>query len=1078
MAHAYTKFTNWHIANDDPSVANDPNSVSWGATESDQNFHIRFQFAETAGANLNNAVFAVFYNTQDDINSAVQVTTDGSVNAVYITPSVGGESLSDNLAITSPILTVPAGFSAGDWIDGWYIQASDTFPAKSFSYNYTEYQVCLTFSQNLEYGTTYYFWIKFSDGSNLNEYAMTAPSVHVGMPITTYGRFTDWKILNSTKADISWNYIREKFKNTSWGILSQKTHNTSWHFLDFSSIGTQWRIRNKKEKNSGWGILNTAYIGTNWRIIKRTFDLEWRKDSEESLLGYVYGLEASFYTVEGLEKGQNYQWRVRSVENDIPGLWSSWITFTTTADAGVYRLDTSWKVHNTFLYLYSWRIKDININNTQWFIYNRQEADVSWNIAIVYQLFKELSWGILYGKEIAVGWEISRAIIQRMMLMSNLGVQKICQLIQGFGVSSHQGIIYQIGVFANNFQKVLYDYPRGDCVEKRQKNTIGLLRDIYKIQGNLYIHTEASRILQKIIHTHSRGDYVGKRQKNKIALMRDIHKFQSILYIHTEANVIFQKIFTVISGEPVTNNVAYLQSLLKHNDIIKLQNISYMLKDMELFTYMGGLTESKIAGFVESGQFGSFINLYLYIDGREINNSGKCGNFYMVFHERSVHNSIRIQSNSPELFRWADPNINYGEPRIEVQIVYSITVDGTEQIKQKSIEFIIDARDGEMTAFEISGISVSVKEDAPFAESMDYQLTAPKLASEIAEEISTYCSVTWDTVDWVVPVEFEFSGKPLDGLQLLANEIGAIVRCQEDGSLLVRKRRPVRPIHMDDAAFDFNYDRDFILSLTHLEERETGYNAIEVFGRSLDASIPDMEVEGTPAVGEDCFIRVYWAGKNITVFDRYVTDGDIEIIGNGAFYYRDEEQIVEFKEGIAKVAHPVFSLLGYEWIGDSDALIEWVQHDDSLTIPSRGFRVANVKYRTRYQRYKLFGHNVEHLIAALFLDPGYDVSTKVRTSADPVYGSPIDAPLLTTEEAIIQRGKDWIDAQYRKSNVSIEVPYKFDTFDIYDGKLAYINDAHIGEQGNYHIKGYTLFVEGPKITNQIEVEKCLTFFNY
>jgi hypothetical protein len=450
--------------------------------------------------------------------------------------------------------------------------------------------------------------------------------------------------------------------------------------------------------------------------------------------------------------------------------------------------------------------------------------------------------------------------------------------------------------------------------------------------------------------------------------------------------------------------------------------------------------------------------------------TGRARDIRIVYDENSVHNEIIITGNDPELFIWGDPETLYGQPRIDAVV------------GNRTMQFIIESRQGELTDFTISGLSVSVKEDLPYASEIDFHLDTPTLASEIAASLTTYCPVDWQADDWVVPTSFTFTGTPLRGVMRLAEEVGAIVRCQDDGSLLVRKRRPVRPVDMPLVKADVSYDRSSIIVLNHAEEVGSGYNAVKIIGHMPDAFIPEIQVEPIvsgdstrgPAIGEACYVRVYWAGNEPRVVDTYVTDGIITPVGGGIFYTDTEEELIDFMGGTANVKLPVFSLTSCQWIGDDGGEVAHTPYSKELSIGQGKFRVARVKYVTRFKRYLLENHNVERLIAALFLmvEPG--VLVTVRTADDPVYGTTIDASLLSSEHVAVARGKAWIDQQYRKSICNLTVPYDDAAI---DGKIAFIDDPHIDSPGNYHIVRAEIVMEGPQTTNQLQVEKCLISFN-
>jgi hypothetical protein len=450
--------------------------------------------------------------------------------------------------------------------------------------------------------------------------------------------------------------------------------------------------------------------------------------------------------------------------------------------------------------------------------------------------------------------------------------------------------------------------------------------------------------------------------------------------------------------------------------------------------------------------------------------TGRAQSYRVVYNENSVHNELTITSNDPELFEWSDPELYYGEPRIELVV------------GSRLIQFVIESREGEMTNFTIVGLSLSIKEDIPYAQGIDYQLTEPLMASEIAASLTTYCPVVWEAIDWLVPVGFSFSGPPLQGIQQLADEVGAIVRCQDDGSLLVRARRPVRPIEMQEAMPHITYNRSSIIVLGQNEEIGSGLNAVNVTGHMPESFVPNLQLEPivsgdstrSPAVGETFYIRAYWSGHVPSVIQRYVTDGKIQIVGSGAFYTEVLTEVVNFLDGMATVQFPILSLVSVEWIGDQGGLVLFVPHTNELGIGVGKFRVAKVKYVTQFTRYKILDHNVEQLIVALFLRSRPGIAVTVRTGEDPVFGGEINAPLLTTETAAIARGVAWLDQQYRKSICTISVPY--DDLGV-DGNIAFIDDFHIGSPGNYHITGVDIIVDDVKVINQLRLEKCLVSFN-
>jgi hypothetical protein len=390
--------------------------------------------------------------------------------------------------------------------------------------------------------------------------------------------------------------------------------------------------------------------------------------------------------------------------------------------------------------------------------------------------------------------------------------------------------------------------------------------------------------------------------------------------------------------------------------------------------------------------------------------------------------------------------------------------------------FLVDLRDGDELNFTISGISVSAKEDFPHAADVSLSLDAPELASSICGRIVSSCPVVWECGDFLVPVTFTFSGPPLACIVALAAEIGAIVRCNDAGELVVRKKRPVRPVVMDGASAAVDYTSYDLISLSAREDPESGYTGVEVIGRPTDIWMPLLQLEeSSPVKGDRVFMDVFWQGRLPSVSETYVSAGEMRICGNGVFYTMESVEVVDFKDGVGSVSLPVDEIVSVEWIGDHGSDVIAPVNGQELMIEDNSFRVARVKYRSTYQRYILDSHFVERLIAVLFLQSVAGVWVRVLTDGPDGLGPAISAPMLDSEAAAVERATAWIDEnKYRKSVLSVSAPYQDAAV---DGTLAYINDDYIGAPGNYHIKTSRIQIAGGGVKNILELEKCLISFN-
>ena len=606
-----------------------------------------------------------------------------------------------------------------------------------------------------------------------------------------------------------------------------------------------------------------------------------------------------------------------------------------------------------------------------------------------------------------------------------------------------QAIMLESSNALSGVQKVLSILMRGDGASAQQAVVSELINDIQKNQSLSVELSDALAGLQSLKMMLAQGDGASAQQSVISALLANISNVASLRMELSDSLSNFQKNITSLSGDPVMGFQSLIISLITTNDVWAIQSLLTALNDLSASYYT--------------------VSAEIYLDGRPLS-MRVINPITITYNESNVHNQITFSSADQELFAWCDPEFMPGTARIEAQI------------GSRMMQFIILAREGESIDFTVTGISVSDLEDG-FADDIAYSLIVPTLASEIAAALTNYCPVDWRVEDWVVPVDFSFSGKPLDGIQTLAAEVGAIVRCADDGSLIVRNKRPVRPVDMSNAAPAVSYDETMVIALSHSETESSGYNAVMVDGRPQEFEAPILELEEfddghTPKPGETVRVRVYWGGMDPEVLSTYVTAGEIQLLNNGLVASQTETDIVvEFKDRKGSVRYPITNLISYEWEGYPASEITYNKNGNELFITSPEFAVARIKYQTEYQRYEISHHYVDLLIAVLFLAATPSVAVDVQTEDTPKYGSAISAPLLTTNATAVARGTAWIDEnKYRKSNLSVTAPYLDAAL---DGVVAYLHDARIGSPGNYHIKSSDVIIDGPMVTNVMELEQCL-----
>lgn len=472
----------------------------------------------------------------------------------------------------------------------------------------------------------------------------------------------------------------------------------------------------------------------------------------------------------------------------------------------------------------------------------------------------------------------------------------------------------------------------------------------------------------------------------------------------------------------------------------------------------------------------------IYLDGANVTSRITA---QISINEASVHNSIQLSSSDTELFRKADPSNMSGTPRILVLLGLRPEEEEEEEDTRRVLGFLLEERSGGEDSFTLWGRSKSAKYDSPHAEDIDIVLSEPALASDVAKQMIPEAWLQWDVGEWPLPEDFEFKGSPIEGVVRIAQIIGAIVRCTDEGMVQVRNRFPVRPIDMgavSSSRVAVSYGRDEeLIKLNYEQKKGTGYNMVEVRGEEAEIELPYTEIEeSSPVISQLVHIRVYWQDREPDGAEldfSYVTSGTIESLGT---FTETKEEVVVFAAGTATASYPITTFTDVEWLGDVGGDITFRTYSKVLTteiivdgeeeekvLP---YRIGRITYVTTYQRYELDGSDVEVLLALLSITSDPDVA--VRVVIDPAdYQAPdIVEPFLGDEASAVSRGTAWLDAnKYDYNRIVLTAPYQKEAI---DGALAYIDDAEVDCFGNYHIRRADIIFDGPRVINGLEVIQC------
>jgi hypothetical protein len=425
--------------------------------------------------------------------------------------------------------------------------------------------------------------------------------------------------------------------------------------------------------------------------------------------------------------------------------------------------------------------------------------------------------------------------------------------------------------------------------------------------------------------------------------------------------------------------------------------------------------------------------------------------------EDALHNEVDLQCISPDLYRELDPEHKKGEPRIKV------VTDGNEE------EFLLENIDGVPLDFSIYGVSLSAAYDDNHSY-IEYVADEGTLASVIADELIP--GIAWNAQDWAIRDEFTWDGSAIKGVKRLADAIKAIIECDVTGSIMVRDRRPVRPIDMQSASYALSLDRSKIETAQKKTSRGDGYNAIDVLGPTAESKLDiqiDVVSEPTPIKGRDAFVRVYYPQpKEPESISTSVSAGLID--RNGVHDETVEAEQVTFESGQGTASKPVISIDKVEWIGTNNGDVTFFPYFKYLRCEG-DYGVARITYQTRYHQYRCYGSNVDELVGRLLIPiPGADDVRVVVGTGSNVNPNAITDDLLTTEAVKLARGMAEIDANYYDRDiVGIGVFYHSE---IIPGRLLLISDEVDDIVGIYHVKSTTRQYNGPLITTSVECEKC------
>lgn len=616
-------------------------------------------------------------------------------------------------------------------------------------------------------------------------------------------------------------------------------------------------------------------------------------------------------------------------------------------------------------------------------------------------------------------------------------------ILTGFGLQGQQSFPLGLLEATGNFRKAVNSLLYGDPVSGEQIITSAITGEATGRQVHLTQLSNAIAGVERVLYSLLQGDPIGNLQFIANCLSGELDGLKSSLNTISEGAAGIQEIRNTLSD-------THIAKIIQH------------LNDLALVDYASG-TRRVINSLRNAVPITPSISWSILMDGADI--TSQVVSMSMSFAEDDIHNQIELASISSELFRKS--SIKEGIHALQV------TLDAV------TYEYILEDQQGTEDSFSLWGRSKSALWDAPYREEITLTLKVPTLASQVAETLLNTNSgrdpetITWECEDWVLPSTYSYNGQPLAGISDIAETIGAVVRSQADGTLLVRNKYPVRPINIPTAETVARFDRSNMIDISTDYERGTGANTIEVSRQTTPIELPDYRVEeGGLDVGEPFHIRLYWAGKRPPGGPaKFVSDGWVTSSGNGLIE-KVEEEIVIVKNGLGETVRPIYEVCpgGVEWIGRQYEYPSFDQHSREVRIADNKDGVLKLTYNTVYERLHIQNHSVEVLLAVLSIAGEADVAVKVTIPPGDKAAPALHHELLSTRAIAVVAGTAALDAtRYDQKTISLAVPYESP---IMDGDIIHVDDAEISALGNFQVGKVVVSIDGPKVLHTMEVVQC------
>lgn len=419
-------------------------------------------------------------------------------------------------------------------------------------------------------------------------------------------------------------------------------------------------------------------------------------------------------------------------------------------------------------------------------------------------------------------------------------------------------------------------------------------------------------------------------------------------------------------------------------------------------------------------------------------------------------NHLELSFINLDMYNQCDPYSAYGQERVFITI---IDISRGETTVWK---FLIEQRDRSEQfgsyKFTLSGRQKTILLGAGYALPAD-NIDENKMASGIAAILAgNYVSVNWTAMDYFIP-DFTYLGFPIDGIKLLAEGTGAILRTNHDGTLVIRRRLVVRPQNLLSQPVDFVFSDSQILKREVTEEKAT-FNAIEVISTGdQDDALDIAVVDNCIRVGEEGEVWIY-IGRNDNYNVYMSEDGVAQKVSSKNL--QNLQEIIEVKGGKGSVSRRIFGINNYVFNPTPDSNLngaklnsylcpdglhypfKWVTgrsditFDSTVNPPFTAPIVEGILTINYYTLYDIWHVKNDVTGKSLFIAelPGVGINLIVTLGAGNYLNAPITHPFIATQGQAVAVAQASLDETANKKYIyKITIPY----CNASDGQIAVVN---------------------------------------